>query len=638
MGILFGKVAPKSSEHIPLLERGALWDHVESWSDRGIQLLAWRRDVQSPPNRIVIGAQWAVHFDGRLDNRRELAAKLGLPADDLAALSDAELVYRAWTAVNQTAISWFKGDWVFSAVDRKNKTVYLGRDRLGARPLYYCCWRDSIVFASEIKYLLNHGGIPFVLDKAGLHSYLSGSGAMDDPSRTCFSGIQSVLPSHLVQISPDRRVASTRYWDFDVQNIHRGIDFQTAKEEFARLFTASVTSRSRANARTAVSVSGGLDSSSIFCEAVRSLRTAPLGVSYITGRERSDEQKYLMDIETQLAVKIHRIEIQTSWLKANDIAKQVPISESPIIDYLWGVCENLHGECRRLGAKTLLSGHWGDQIFYSYDYLIDLALRGRWKSVFKHLAEYDKWYEEELSHAAKQRLWRGIAGRLMPSPLFKLAKRFDGITRSQELAGLFSKSEAYPCAGRPFDFSHPRFYSSQSRALYMQARSTYNARCLEWHAKVGNAFGLDAAFPVFDEDVLQFMILLPGDVQNKDGVPRMILREAMRGVIPDSIRERKWKADFSDLVNDSVTLRADEIKRDLDEWLCLADLGWADASEIRNKMRRWFAESGSDDCTAAWNVFDVYAIELFARIFSNADSSRTGGFNGRGIEASETAL
>ena len=90
-----------------------------------------------------------------------------------------------------------------------------------------------------------------------------------------------------------------------------------------------------------------------------------------------------------------------------------------------------------------------------------------------------------------------------------------------------------------------RFHSAHARAVYIEARSKYQVQCMEWNNKAGALHGLDAAFPFLDRDLIAYLMAIPGEMHARDGVPRALLREAMRGILPESIRARTWKSDFS---------------------------------------------------------------------------------------------
>ena len=91
------------------------------------------------------------------------------------------------------------------------------------------------------------------------------------------------------------------------------------------------------------------------------------------------------------------------------------------------------------------------------------------------------------------------------------------------------------------------FHSVHARSIYLEARSKYHIHCMEWNNKAAALNGITCAFPFLDRDLVQFLMAVPGDIQNAGGVPRAMARDGMRGVLPDEIRARVWKGDPSAL-------------------------------------------------------------------------------------------
>ena len=141
-------------------------------------------------------------------------------------------------------------------------------------------------------------------------------------------------------------------------------------EAFQERFAEAVRRRVRSARPVAVSVSGGLDSSSIFCQA-QTLRRAGsadrpelIGISF-TGAEGSDadETRYLVEIEREYGIEIERFPIEPVTGLAPTVAEQVQTIEAPFLDHLWEVTSALNRRASARGSRVLLSGHWGDQVY-----------------------------------------------------------------------------------------------------------------------------------------------------------------------------------------------------------------------------------------------------------------------------------
>jgi hypothetical protein len=167
------------------------------------------------------------------------------------------------------------------------------------------------------------------------------------------------------------------------------------------------------------------------------------------------------------------------------------------------------------------------------------------------------------------------------------------------------------------------FHSAHARAVYLEARSKYHVQCMEWNNKSAALHGLDAAFPFLDRDLIAYIIAIPGDVHARDGVPRALLREATRGIVPDAIRARTWKSDFTPFVNEGLAADADTILRTLHDECLGVKLGYLDRAGLRPALARLAQSLNGPDCVASWDLADTYGLEMWLRVFLGAGS---GGF------------
>ena len=163
-------------------------------------------------------------------------------------------------------------------------------------------------------------------------------------------------------------------------------------------------------------------------------------------------------------------------------------------------------------------------------------------------------------------------------------------------------------------FERP-FHSAHARAVYIEARSKYQVQCMEWNNKTGALHGLDMAFPFLDRDLIAFLMAIPGEVHARDGVPRALLREAMSGVLPDPIRARTWKSDFSAFVNMGLSEDAAEILRTLHEDCLGVKFGYLDAGRLAPELARLAADLESADCVSSWELGDTYSLEMWLQVF-----------------------
>jgi asparagine synthase (glutamine-hydrolysing) len=559
-------------------------------------------------------------FDGRLDNRQELLDALGAPPH----CSDAALALAAYDAWTTGFAERLNGDFAAAIFDPVHQHLILARDAIGVRPIYYTHTPHLVAFASEIKALLAHPAIAARPDVEGVADLmLVGSRPLDRQDLTCFDGVRSVVPAHVVLVTA-RGLTRRRYWDFHTNTPLRFGSYEDYVEGFRERFTEAVRRRLRSAYPVAMSVSGGLDSSSIFCAAEtirrRRPRAAPAiaGISYVSDRRETDEQRFLRDIEAQYGVTFDRFEIEPRTGLVHGAATQIAAMEAPFVDYMWGVTKELYARAGAAGARTLLSGHWGDQVLFSSAYLVDLLRRGAWRSIWRHTREYARYFGEEETQRRRRRLVVDAARHAVPpaiaSPLKWLRLRFFERRPQKEWFSPAFLGAALKDQYRLATFDRP-FHSAHARAVYLEARSKYHVQCMEWNNKAAALHGLDAAFPFLDRDLIAYLMAIPGEMHAHGGVPRALLREAVRGVLPETIRARTWKADFTAFVNSGLNHDAATIVRTLHDECLGVQFGYLDRARLQPALARLRQALTGPDCVASWDLADTYSLEMWLQVF-----------------------
>ena len=261
-----------------------------------------------------------------------------------------------------------------------------------------------------IKALLRHPEVRAEPDDDGVADYLLlGRRPVDRLAGTCFAGVRALPPAHLLVVTPDGAAAPRRYWDFAPDARVACRSFGEYAEAFHERFAEAVRRRMRSAYPVAVSVSGGLDSSAILCQA-EALRQAQgggpavLGFSYV-GPEgsTSDERSFLDEIERAYGAVIARMDLATLMGLAREARLQAWHGEVPLVDYLWPLTHHLQAAAGAAGARRLLSGHWGDQVLHSTAYFADLLRAGAWRTAARHAKALGDWFlPGEARHLRRQ--------------------------------------------------------------------------------------------------------------------------------------------------------------------------------------------------------------------------------------------
>ena len=589
---------------------------LESSSAIGCRLLYSSFDSArtAQPVRTASGAR--VVFDGHLHNRGELIAELRNLCDVSAATSDAGLAAASYEICGPTFAGRLLGDFAVAVLDVPERRVVLARDCMGIRPLYYRRSSSSILFGSEIKTLIVDPDYQ-VRPNNQLLSELLLRRAHRRPSddTTLFAGVSQVPPAH-VAVFTRSGTRLHRYWDFDRRvGLGSRQSFDDYAHAFGHLFERAVERRLRGTHPTAIAVSGGVDSSSIFCAAARTNDGPLVGLTY-TPRDgsASDESAFVTDVERSCGRQIRRVDTPEEGLLFQSAAI-VGVAESPMLNGQWFRGHRLLNAATAAGARTLLTGHWGDQLLFDQAYLVDLLRAGAWRTLSAHLREYPRWFPDASDREFVIQFGSDVLEYALPSWVRSAVRAARQRLNNPEPWDDWY-ADSFRHEPRPDVFEHATGATALACALYREVRSQYHHLCLEWNAKVGASYGVDIAFPFLDRDLVEFLIGVPGIVLARDGVPKALLRESLSGLTPDAILSRRTKANFTDAVNRSTRQDFAALVTLLTPDPLVVELGYVDAGKLaRGLSAARAALEHSTTSIVSWRVTAVAALELWLRQF-----------------------
>jgi asparagine synthase (glutamine-hydrolysing) len=596
-------------------------EDTESWigASAAIGHKTGPRSGSSHSSRLAIAADGTVGlFVGRLDNRGHLIRSLKdqpVVDGDAGPCTDSALIVAAYQSFGDGFVDRIDGDFAIAVFDGRRSRLLLARDRLGMRPLCYTRTKGAFLFGTDAKALLAYPGIEAAPDDTALADFVLYFLAADSWTRTFFRNIHSLPPGHLLIADADG-VAVRRYFEFDTSARLRLPDIRAYAAALHDVFTASVRKRLRSERPVAVALSGGLDSSYIFCAAERLVREEPglcpavlgLHLDGLPGTP-SDECRFIEEIERTYGCRIDRLPEAPGFLE--DAPQEVWSSESPRVDRLSRQGRLMRTRAHEAGAARLLTGHWGDQVLSDSDYLLDLLKSGRWRSLRRHA---ERWRVSTPQLTA--RLARRLVTRVAPPPVVSVVRLarargetwqsgwftppFRALLRDRFLA----ERPAAPLAG-----------TSHAGAIHRQSRLPYHVHCMEWNVRVGAGSGLDVAFPYLDRDLIQFLMSIPGEIQSHDGVSRGLMRQAMRGTVPDAIVERRDKGEFTHVGRQSLERDRAAISALLGRDALSVRFGYVDGPALRKAIEAWSGASHGADGAMTGRLTDLCGLELLLRRF-----------------------
>ncbi len=206
------------------------------------------------------GTLWIV-FNGEIYNHLALREQLITRGHRYSTHSDTETVIHLYEEYGSDCVQHLRGMFAFAIWNRNTKTLFIARDRLGIKPLYYKLTPERLLFGSEIKAVLAHGGIRPDFNRAALPEYLAFGYLSGEES--FYAGIRKLLPGHTMTIGPEGKAEIRQYWDLDASNPHESRDQSYYVQSYRELLEGAVNSHLMSDVPLGVFLSGGVDSSAV---------------------------------------------------------------------------------------------------------------------------------------------------------------------------------------------------------------------------------------------------------------------------------------------------------------------------------------------------------------------------------------
>jgi asparagine synthase (glutamine-hydrolysing) len=487
-------------------------------------------------------------FDGRLDDRETLLASMAR-GRTLADAPDSTLVLAAWREWGEEFLGRLQGEFALALFDAGASRLIVARDPVGCRPLYYWTNGRTFVFGSEIKAVLAHPDVAARPNQDLLADFfLLERLPYEDSGETFFEGIRAVRPGSSLDLTQGRTTPA-QFWDFNPRIQVRYRTRRDYADRLRELLIAAVRRRLRTGHPVAVATSGGLDSSIVLCLADDLRRggsdVSLLPVSY-TSRDdpASEENRFIALLEAERGLHVHRL-CPGAADDTGQLRRDVRSSELPVFDD--GACAQgpLLAWARERGARTLLTGMWSDQLLFVTGYLSDLAMNLSLGQVARHLQEYARWFPDAEPSYFRRRFRRELLFNVTPRRIREWLRPMHTMLARPQVRWPVSDAVAGRIRRRRSPTRHPRYATVHARSIYQTVRSRSHQLQIEGDEKVAYSLGLEHVTPFLDRDVISYVMGIPGEVLNEGGVPRALLREAMAGIVPAPILDRRWPDDSS---------------------------------------------------------------------------------------------
>ena len=511
-----------------------------------------------------------ITYNGEIYNHAEHRAPLEARGHVYRTHCDTETILHLFEEHGRDCVQYLRGMFAFAIWDERKEELFIARDRLGVKPLYYFHAPDgSLYFASEIKALFAAGALKPELNYPALPDYLANHATSGE--ETLFAGVKRLLPGHTM-IWRDGMVDIKRYWDVSFQATEPERPRREYIQQWKELFAESVRLRLMADVPLGMFLSGGIDSSAI-AAMMSQMVDEPIKTFSVAFKEReANELEYARLVSEKFNTNHHEVVIEPNrffeYLPKLIWHEDEPLAHpSSVALYFVSHLASQH-------VKVVLTGEGSDEMLGGYERyyktILNLTLGGTYhklpaepvRRLVKRTIE-----QLSLSSKARQKLRRTFL-YLTPDIETLYFDNFAVFTRAMQPELLTATAREQIGAIDPYREMNKYFQDTDAdslldRMLYTDTK-TYLHELLMKQDQMSMAASVESRVPFLDHKLVEFTAQLPEDLKLRRGwTTKYILRESMKDILPEAILKRskmgfpvpvgKWfRNEFRDVIDEYV--------------------------------------------------------------------------------------
>ena len=555
------------------------------------------------------GGEACLVWNGRVDNREELLAGLGSAGARPVDMTDAGLALAAYLAWGAECVQHIVGDFALVVWDARRRRLWCARDYIGIRPFYYFWDGKTFLFGPEVRSLLAHPLVSLKVNEGMVGEYLAN--AITSREEMLYADIRRLPSGSTLTVDGSGALRIENWWNPELSLIEYRCDEEYA-EHFRQLFDQSVRAQIRCNTPWGIELSGGLDSSSIAVSARAVLDESGakdsriLAFSVVEPGKPWDESEDIRAIVTRANLTCEFLEplrVDLEFFRARaGLWRDYPGSPNgePIT-------LPMYRAAKREGARVLLSGIGGDEWLDGRPECFTDLVGGFWRSgALRELLDRAR---EDWRAYSDARHWSiFLARRLLatsaPDWLLFHKRKFafarngilsrDFLSRTRLARRVFTRERT------------PRRFASRTQlGLFQLITSGFEAFVLEANERETAHAGIELRFPFFDRRFAEFCLRLPEDQRQRGAIWKRILRNAMTGRLPERVRTKAYKAEFSELFQ-SVFSAPPTVDR-LRKLAMLNQTDWLDSNRVERRVEEATHENASarPSPSALWRMLAI---------------------------------
>jgi asparagine synthase (glutamine-hydrolysing) len=507
-------------------------------------------DIGKQPMSYEEGRFW-ITYNGEVFNFFEIRQELKSLGYGFKSNTDTEVILASYVQWGKACLNKFNGMWAFAIWDSQKKTLFLARDRFGIKPLYYVHRPNQFfVFASETRAFKFLEGFKREIDEELLQINLHDSYALEGLGYTPFKEIVQLLPGHCMTITRDKSTVQQKRWWHIEDHLHEEVPntMEAQAEKFYEIFRDACRIRLVSDVPVATALSGGLDSSSVYSVVYDILQKETLGrvnkdsqraFSAIFPGLPQNEKEYADLAANFVGAKLNYIETDFNNLE-NQIQYDTElcdfISPSPITSI-----SAVYKGMKENGITVSMDGHGVDEMLYGYrDMAYSLYNHSLWQGTIEQSRDYAE-VLANMYHPQDQanqilKFNKAIAEKEQreKSKLNKI-KRFVK-PRSKNMD--FFPVNLLSLSDRPYDFSK---HTLPQRMVYFEFFQHTLPALLRNFDRASMMNSIEIRMPFMDWRLVTYVFSLPVSSKIGQGFTKLLLREAMKGKMDETVRTRTYK-------------------------------------------------------------------------------------------------
>ncbi len=487
------------------------------------------------------GSLWVV-FNGEIFNYVELRPELEARGHHFNTHSDTEIIVHLYEDFGAGCLQHMNGQWAIALWDTNQRSLFLARDRMGIRPLFYTVRDGQLIFGSEIKSILAYDGVQAELDPDALREVFT-FWSVQQP-RSIFKGIYELPPGHYLQ-AVNGRIVIQPYWqpDFSIDETPRST--QSYQDELEALLIDATRIRLRADVPVGAYLSGGLDSS-LTTAMIRSYTNNRLDTFSIAfSDENFDESSYQRMMAATLGTDHHEV-----YCTHSDIGEIFPQviwhTETPVLRTAPAPMFLLSGLVHQHGFKVVMTGEGADEMLAGYDIFKEMKIRRFWA----------RNPESELRPRLLERLYPDVKGLAGSSGAYLKAFFRKDLTNTTD--PYYSHQIRWSNTARnlrfltqPLDETEPAQplgmklpagfggWSALGQAQYLEAATFLSPYLLSSQGdRMAMGHSVEGRYPFLDVRVVEFCNRLPPNVKMNVLTEKYLLKMLGRKYLPDTVWQR----------------------------------------------------------------------------------------------------